>query len=281
MSTAPARIRLKIAIDHNNSGSARDIIAAASGVSKSQIKDAMNKGAVRLRRGKQQKILRRASAVLKPGDEVQFHYDRAILAQQPAPIQCIADEGAYSVWNKPAGMLAQGTLWGDHCSLLRQVEQYFKPPRPVFLVHRLDREAAGLMIIAHNARAAAQLSALFQDNRIHKVYRTRVNGCPAAVGESVSIDLALDDKPSHSECRVLKYDSKQDVAEVEVVIHTGRKHQIRRHLEAIGHPVLGDPRYGHNNKNTEGMYLLACQLEFDCPISAKRRNYRLSDPLFS
>ena len=269
--------RLSIGIDINasNSGNARDVIAVASSLSKGQVKDALNKGAVRLHRAKKQKILRRATTELRPGDKIELNYDRNILAQRPPTAECIADEADYSVWNKPAGMLAQGTVWGDHCALLRQVEQFFQPPRPVFLVHRLDREAAGLMLIAHNGRAAAKLSRLFQDNAIYKAYRTRVKGLPVALGESIMIDLALDDKSAHTECRVLQYDSDNDVAELEVAIRSGRKHQIRRHLEAINHPVLGDPRYGHHNKNTDGMYLIATTLEFDCPISHQRRSYRL------
>jgi tRNA pseudouridine32 synthase/23S rRNA pseudouridine746 synthase len=271
------RFSISIIIDAQNSkdADACDVIATRSGLSKSQIKDAMNKGAVTLRRANRQKILRRAKTILRPGDQLQLNYDAAILAQQPLPLVCIADERAYSVWNKPAGMLAQGTLWGDHCALLRLVEQFFQPPREVFLVHRLDREAAGLMLIAHNKLASAKLSQLFQTNNVYKAYRTEVRGCPAVVGESAVIDFPLDGKPAHSEYRVLSYDDKTDIAQLEVVIRSGRKHQIRRHLDAIAHPVMGDPRYGQHNKTPDGMRLVATTLEFDCPLSGRRRSYRL------
>jgi tRNA pseudouridine32 synthase/23S rRNA pseudouridine746 synthase len=239
----------------------------------------MTKGAVTMRRGKKQRRLRRATTLLQPGDRLQLNYDAAILAQQPLPVVCIADEKAYSVWNKPAGMLAQGTVWGDHCALLRRVEQYFQPPREVFLVHRLDREAAGLMLIAHNKQAAAKLSQLFQTNNVYKAYRAGVKGCPAVAGESAVIDFPLDGKAAHSEYRVISYDEKADNAQLEVVIRSGRKHQIRRHLEAIGYPVMGDPRYGHDNKTTNGLQLVATRLEFECPLSGRQRNYLLQSEI--
>jgi tRNA pseudouridine32 synthase/23S rRNA pseudouridine746 synthase len=53
-------------------------------------------------------------------------------------------------------------------------------------------------------------------------------------------------------------------------MRTGRKHQIRRHFEMIGHPVIDDPRYGKDNKNTEGLQLVATALEFECPFNKKR-----------
>jgi tRNA pseudouridine32 synthase/23S rRNA pseudouridine746 synthase len=63
---------------------------------------------------------------------------------------------------------------------------------------------------------------------------------------------------------------------VDVIIRTGRKHQIRLHFEMIGFPVMGDPRYGEGNKNTEGMKLNATALEFECPLSSKYRVFNLN-----
>jgi tRNA pseudouridine32 synthase/23S rRNA pseudouridine746 synthase len=63
---------------------------------------------------------------------------------------------------------------------------------------------------------------------------------------------------------------------VDVIIRTRRKHQIRLHFEMIGFPVMGDPRYGEGNKNTEGMKLTATALEFKCPCSGKLKIFDLS-----
>src|SRR5690606_33637419 len=121
--------------------------------------DAMLKGAVWLTRGKHQKRIRRATFVGQTGDKLSLHYDAELLRRVPPTPQLLADEKRYSIWLKPAGLLAQGTMEGDHCSLLRLCEQQLQ--REVYLVHRLDREAAGLMLIAHDGKSAAAFSQLF------------------------------------------------------------------------------------------------------------------------
>src|SRR5690606_8635717 len=112
---------------------------------KGRIKDAMNKGAVWHKRGSKTRRLRRATQILSAGDELALYYNPDVLALVPPAPVLLADESQYSVWIKPAGLLAQGSQEGDHCALLRLAELALG--RPVFLVHRLDREAAGLMLI--------------------------------------------------------------------------------------------------------------------------------------
>ena len=78
-----------------------------------------------------------------------------MLALAPLQPDLISDQYRYSVWHKPVGLMTQGTGFGDHCSLLRQAELFFKSRRGVFPVHRLDREAAGIVILAHDKKATA------------------------------------------------------------------------------------------------------------------------------
>lgn len=253
--------------------SALDALARVSELPKGRIKDAMNKGAVWLKRGSRTKRLRRATLQLLPGDQLSLHYNPDVLALVPPEAALFADERQYSVWIKPPGLLAQGSQEGDHCSLLRQAELVLK--RDVFLVHRLDREAAGLMLIAHTPRAAAALSALFArqeaDAAITKLYRIEVRG---RVPEQGEIALPLDGKAALSRYRRLAYAEGSDSSSVEVALVTGRKHQIRRHFADSGHPVLGDPAYGSNNKDPRGLQLVAVELEFICPLSKLARHYR-------
>jgi len=251
-----------------------DYLASLSGLSKGRVKDAMNKGAVwhTGRKGKRRR-LRRATASVAAGETLELFYDAALLALRPAAAQLIDDRRRYSVWCKPARVMAQGTDYGDHCSLLRQAELHFKPARAAYPVHRLDREASGLMLVAHDAEAAARLSALFRDNQIEKLYGVRVRG--AAPQERGTIDLPLDDKPALTHYIVRDYDGTHDISTLEVRIESGRLHQIRRHLALIDLPVLGDPRYGTGNKNTEGLQLQAISLEFICPYSGEKRSYQL------
>jgi tRNA pseudouridine32 synthase/23S rRNA pseudouridine746 synthase len=247
-------------------------LARLSALPKGRLKDALQKGAVWHKRGSKTRRLRRATFVLLPGDTLSLYYNPEVLALVPPVATLVADERQYSVWHKPAGLLAQGSREGDHCALLRQAELALQ--RDVFLVHRLDREAAGLMLIAHTTKAAAALSALFAreqpDARIRKLYRIEVRGKPLERGE---IALPLDGKTALSRYRRLDHDPDRDSSVVEVALVTGRKHQIRRHFAAIGHPVLGDPLYGSNNKDPRGLQLVAMALEFVCPLTGTARHY--------
>lgn len=188
---------------------------------------------------------------------------------QPLKPTLVADFRRYSAWFKPAGLLVDGSRYGDHCTLERQVEQYFGGNRRVFLVHRLDREAAGVMLVAHSSQAAARLGALFHDRKVGKYYRIEVRGRLAPAGATGRIDEPLDGKAARTEYTVLGVDAGREVSRLEVRIHTGRYHQIRRHFAASGHPVMGDPRYGEHNADPRGMQLVASRLSFVCPWSGQ------------
>ncbi|MFA7384199.1 MAG: RluA family pseudouridine synthase [Desulfurivibrionaceae bacterium] len=268
---------LRFTIGSEDAGTACDLIAARAGLAKSRVKDAMCKGAVWLtgKRGGR-KRLRKATAQPGPGDVLELFYAPRLLAVKPPAAQCLHDARHYSIWLKPAGLLAQGTDYGDHCSLVRQVEVHFRLKRPVLPVHRLDREAAGLMIMAHTKAAAARLSQLLQENAIGKQYRVTVLGRPSP--EQGEIELPLDGKPASTRYTLTGYDPATDTSVVEVILKTGRLHQIRRHFAMLGHPVLGDPRYGVGNKNLTGMELVAYHLAFRCPFTGKMVEVSLGEP---
>ncbi len=270
------RFSLRITVE-TPVGSASDFLAGHSGLSKSKVKDAMNKGAVLIRKNGRMQRLRRATARLNRGDRIEFHYDESVLAIIPPSPILISDEGRYSVWHKPAGLMAQGGLYGDHCSLVRQVELFFGCKREVYPVHRIDREAAGIMLLGHSAQAAARLSELFRENKIIKQYRVEVRGNMDKAGTGNIIDLPLDGKEAGTEFRVLSYEADRDISVLDVRLLTGRLHQIRRHLNMIGHPVMGDPKYGKGNKNREGLRLTAYYLSFRCPIRKMQVEYKVSE----
>jgi 23S rRNA-/tRNA-specific pseudouridylate synthase len=250
-------------------------LATGTGLSKGRVKDAMNKGAVRVKRKKGGMTrLRKATAKLRTGDRIELYYDEKLLSLTPARAVCLNDCVHYSVWYKPPGLLAQGTAFGDHCSLTRQAELLFHSRR-VFLVHRLDREAEGLMLLAHSSAAAAKLSELFRKNRILKEYRAEVLGDMGKKGRRGTIDRPLDGREAFTKFYVESFDPESDTSIVRLTIETGRLHQIRRHLDMIGHPVMGDPKYGKGNKNTEGMRLSAVSLRFLCPFQQKEVEFNL------
>jgi tRNA pseudouridine32 synthase/23S rRNA pseudouridine746 synthase len=271
------KITIKTTIEPYASETAAEFIARSTGLSKAKVKDSMNKGAVWIkdRKGKLNR-LRKATRVLKEGDYIEFYYSETLLSKKPPAAHCLEDCTHYSIWYKPADLLSQGTKYGDHCSLLRQAEVHFNSQRKVFLVHRLDREASGLVLIAHSSKAASSLSSLFQTQQIIKEYHVEVMGNISDLN-SCKIDLPLDNKSALTEFEVMSYDSKSNTSNIKATIKTGRYHQIRRHFDLIGHPVIGDPKYGKGNKNREGMKLSAISLTFQCPFSIQERHFRVSD----
>jgi len=259
----------------NPPSQAADLLALRTGLAKSRIKDAMIKGAVWIKRKGSMKRLRKATTVLSPHDHVEIHYDETLLLLRPPEPRLLSDQRYYSVWFKPSGLMAQGTMFGDHCSLLRLAELHFQVQRPVFLLHRLDREADGIMIVAHSKESAARFSELFQKKLITKEYRIEVLGNLQMQGSKGVINLPLDGKAALTDYEVISYDPQQNSTLISAFIRTGRLHQIRRHFEMFGFPVMGDPKYGKGNKNREGMKLTAVSLKFHCPFSKQEVTFAI------
>jgi tRNA pseudouridine32 synthase/23S rRNA pseudouridine746 synthase len=261
----------RLTISNTEPASVCEALALHTGLSKTRIKQAMIKGAVWIQhaQGKTQRI-RRATTAVRPGDRVTLYYDPALLGRTAPAACCLEHRGTYSIWYKPAGLMSQGTRYGDHCSLVRQIEGGFKTKRRVYPVHRLDREVSGVIIVAHTSDAAARLSALLRRGGIEKHYQVRVRGDLSQHPSLGCIDIPLDGKPSRSRYEVLRYDPENDQSTARVTIATGRLHQIRRHFDLIGHPVMGDPRYGRSNACENGLQLVAYAVEFICPFNSEK-----------
>ncbi|MEH6472517.1 MAG: RluA family pseudouridine synthase [Halopseudomonas sp.] len=248
-----------LAIDQGDR-KAIDWLADACELSRSELKSVMQKGAVWLTRKGATQRLRRASRILNTGDELHLYYDSEVINQVSLEPLLIADEGDYSVWNKPCGMLCQGSKYGDHTTLYRWAETQLQPERPGFIVHRLDRATSGLILLAHNKRTARALSALFESRQVDKRYRAVVKGSLQL--DSRLIDEAVNGKPARSRMTTLSVDSERDRSLVEVRLETGRKHQIRQHLLGLGHPILGDRLYGAGEQDGCDMQLQSCFIAF-------------------
>ena len=252
--------------------SAIDLLAQETALSRQAIKKIMIKGAVWLTSGKHTQRLRRAKRELQQGQTLHLYYDKTVLEQTPIAPQLIVDKHYYSIWNKPYGVLSQGSKWGDHCTVTRWAEQHLQPQRAAFVVHRLDRAANGLILIAHEKRAATRLSALFQQRDIEKRYRIWVAGEFPATAETqpIRVEQALDGRHAISTFKRLQFDAQRQRSLLDVSIETGRKHQIRRHVASLGFPVIGDRLYGVQPR-TEDLQLSAYYLAFDCPFSGEKQ----------
>lgn len=254
-----------------------DVLKSSCDLSKQAIKQAMKKGAVWLTRDKHTQRIRRSDRVLNQGDCLHLYYDTDILTQSVDAPLLIVDEGDYSIWVKPYGMLCQGSKWGDHCTINRWVESNHQPQRPAFIVHRLDRAARGLIILAHKKSTAAYFSNLFSKREIVKRYQAIVAG---QFSGSRTCHAKIDNKSAISHIKALDYSSENDQSLVEVEIETGRKHQIRRHLSDAGFPIFGDRLYG-SSVETSGidLCLVSCFLSFVSPLDGRKKEYSLSEKL--
>ena len=165
-----------------------------------------------------------------------------------------------AAFDKPSGLLSQPGLGPDLAdSLITRVQRRWQELR---LVHRLDRDTSGLLLLAFSPEIQSQLSGLFAARAIQKAYLAEVAGHPRAQGGLIDRPLARlgtrpprygpvpvdhGGKPAITQWRVLQrhWDGLgRPISRLILVPRTGRSHQLRVHLEQIGHPILGDPLYG-------------------------------------
>ncbi len=162
---------------------------------------------------------------------------------------------------KPAGLLSQGDLSGD-LDVLTVVKQMIKTrdqkPGNVYLglVHRLDRPVGGVMVLAKTSKAAGRLSSQFRERTTQKIYHAVVEGRMSTPQAELTHRLAKDRKsrvtkvvPPHLDGKIAKLsyevvDADNGLSLLSVRLITGLSHQIRVQLSAIGHPIVGDRKYG-------------------------------------
>lgn len=230
-------------------------------LSRSRIQELIKSGAVSVNQ-----ILCKASYRMRTGDRVRILVPAPsppVIMPEPVEFDIVHEDDAILVVNKPAGLvvhpaaghhtgtLVHGLLW--HCGSLSSIGGVTRPG----IVHRLDKDTSGLMVVAKNDQAHAALSRQFKSGQIKKEYRTLVHGLLDE--ETGTLDLPIARHPTkRKEMTVARIKGKKAVtnwrvietfpsgfSSLSVAIMTGRTHQIRVHLSHMGHPVVGDPVYGH------------------------------------
>lgn len=195
--------------------------------------------------------------------------------------QVIYKNNQLLAFNKQPGMPVQPDKTETVC-LLQLAEIYCK--HPVHLVHRLDRPASGVVLVAKNKKALANLNQQFQDKSITKLYWALVKNKPEKPEGTLKHYLKKNGQTNKSEVvtgrtkgakeailnyKILKETDTYTLLEVELV--TGRFHQIRAQLAAIGCPIKGDVKYGFKRGNPDrSIHLHARALGFDHPVTGER-----------
>ncbi len=201
-------------------------------------------------------------------------------------MQVIYEDNHIIIVNKESGEIVQGDKTGDQ-PLSETVKQYIKTthnkPGNVFLgvVHRLDRPVSGVVVFAKTSKALARLNDMFREGQVHKTYWAIVQGKPGSEADTLKGWITRNEKQNKSyihprEVRgskqaVLKYrllacTDRYSLLEVQLL--TGRHHQIRCQLSAMGCPIKGDLKYGAKRSNPDGSISLhARRVEFIHPVS--------------
>ena len=198
------------------------------------------------------------------------------------------------VIDKPAGLLTMGTdrdkTRTAYFFLTDYVRKgYSKSRNRIFIVHRLDRETSGIVIFAKNVEAKFRLQNQWQDTE--KKYLAIVHGQCAQQSATITTYLAenkarvvysttdkIKGKLSRTGYRVLK--QTKDFTLLELDLLTGRKHQIRVHLAGIGHPVVGDRKYGKEDRDRPRLALHGRSISFQHPFSGERLTFAAPVPAF-
>jgi len=218
-------------------------------------------------------------------------------------ITVVAETDDYLVVNKPAGCLVheapgrnEATMvdWLiKHCPDIKGVGDNLRRPG---LVHRLDREVSGLLVAAKTAASFADLKRQFQDRLIIKDYQALVYGAVSRDSGLIDFLLARSSRGGKIAARPLNQEGRVSLTEYQVTrrfinytllrlrIKTGRTHQIRAHLAALGHPVVGDDLYGTNLTKLKNkklalgrLWLVADHLSFT-DLSGQARDFYISLP---
>ncbi len=198
--------------------------------------------------------------------------------------------------NKPPGLLVQGDRTGD-ITVIDQVSEYLRhkyhKPGKVFvgLIHRLDRPVSGVLLIARTSKALTRMNLAFQQREVQKTYWAVINGTLPMDRGRLEDWLIKDHRKNkakvykpHSpgakkavlDYHLLRTHGKRRLVVVEP--STGRPHQIRVQLSAVGCPIMGDRKYGYMGKSTGAIALHARQLDFIHPVRRDRINLTADPP---
>ncbi|MFC2007115.1 RluA family pseudouridine synthase [Chloroflexota bacterium] len=205
------------------------------------------------------------------------------LSPEAIPLQIIYEDDDLLVIDKPSGLTVHPAPGHPDHTLVNAILSYFPHLSDISdslrpgIVHRLDKDTSGVMLVAKNRIAQVNLAGQFKARSVIKVYQVLVKGkltpergiIEAAIGRDPAnrkrMAIVTGGREARTDYHVLRYFDGYTLLEVD--LKTGRTHQIRVHLTAIGYPVVGDPTYGVKSPHLSRQFLHACRLGFTLPSS--------------
>ena len=282
-------------------------LADASGLSRERVKTLLGEGRITL----DGKAPASASAKTVPGSSFAIELPptaEAAAAPQDIPLVVVYEDSDLIVIDKPAGLVVHpaagnpdGTLVNallHHCSgSLSGIGGVARPG----IVHRIDKDTSGLLVVAKNDAAHEGLARQFADHSIERVYYAVVNGHPAPAAGTVDARIGRSDanrkkmavlhekspRGKHAVTHFKTLKNLENCSLIECRLETGRTHQVRVHMASIGHALLGDPLYGRPHAKLRPLLhalrfhrqaLHAAVLGFIHPVSGERLRFESALP---
>lgn len=248
-------------------------------MSRSQVKRAVDEGRVAVNG---QKV--KAGYKLQAEDEISFEEEAPyVLEPKDVAFKVLYEDEHLACIDKPYGLVVHPGAGREEETLVHGLLYRFDylaegsdPLRPG-IVHRLDKDTSGVMVVAKTDTAYDGLVDAFQNRRVEKIYYAI---CRGVIREAGMIDSPIGRDPKNRiRMAAGVYPSKEALTEyapvlafrdstlIRVALHTGRTHQIRVHMASIGHALLGDPLYGAKNDREKELLLHSCHLAFTHPIT--------------
>jgi len=254
--------------------------------SRSSLKKMVINGSIRIN----DQTIRNPASTVNSGDSVSYRR-QVILRGETLPFPLIYEDGFILVIDKPAGVLTYGEKGSDGTSVYKQLKDYLskstKSRADLFVVHRLDREVSGLLIFAKSTEIQEKLKEGWAESI--KKYFAFVEGIPERnegtirswLSDSPHYKVISGSKREGAKYAVTNYkvlQVKDKNAMLEIHLETGRKNQIRVHLSELGHPVIGDRKYGADATFERRIRLHACYLSVMHPETNIRLEFNSGLP---
>ena len=288
----------EVPVDYDGQRLDRVLVAMLADHSRSQLQRLIADGCVRV----DGDVAVKPNTIVHDGDRIEVDVPApqpSQLSAEPLDLDILYQDPDIAVLNKPEGMVvhpgaghASGTLVNallHHMDDLSGIGGELRPG----IVHRLDRGTSGVMVIAKNDAAHQELARQFHDREIEKEYIALVWGVvqagrriDAAIGRDSSNRQKMSARAKHAReavTRITRAHPLPGLTLCQVAIHTGRTHQIRVHLSAIGHPIVGDALYGGVHRRVAGdiravqrlerPFLHAARLVFKHPRDGRRLEF--------
>lgn len=232
------------------------------------------------------------NSVLNPGDEVKVNLTREWRVFYNRRLKLVYEDDDIIVVNKGYGLLSMGNdkvKDGTAYSILREYVKWENPRNKIFIIHRLDRDTSGLMMFAKTIEAKETMQHNWNNMVLNRKYLAVVEGkvepadgvVRSYLAENSEHEVYSTPDSSKGQLAVTRYrtlSSKNGYSLMEVELDTGRKNQIRVHMKELGHPIVGDRRYGASSSPIHRLALHAQTLRFVHPVTRKEMSFTTPVP---